>query len=98
MYVEFDTNKDGTISEEEAAKVDSIKLVADWINDKFVGISTKITSLQGIEYFPNIKKLVCRDSKIAKIDVSNNLALEVCIARKISSPPLMSADVWPWNV
>ena len=62
----FDTNKDGRISLEEAAMVEEI-----YVPDM------NIRSLQGIEYFTNLKQLRCMSNQLTSLDVSKNTALEV---------------------
>ena len=62
---QFDTDQDGTLSQEEREAVTEIK------------ISGKgCTSLQGIECFPNLKVLDCSCNEITALDVSQNLKLE----------------------
>ena len=61
----FDTDKNGTLSPEERYKVTEI-----YVSGK------KITSLKGIEFFPNLKKLYCADNNLTSLDVNQNTALE----------------------
>ena len=61
----FDLNRDGFISEEEAALVKEI--------DTYGLI---ISSLDGIQYFPNLEILNCSYKNLGTIDVSNNTALK----------------------
>ncbi|MDE7473297.1 MAG: hypothetical protein K2M68_06910, partial [Muribaculaceae bacterium] len=58
----FDTNIDGRISTEEALKVTEI----------YVGI---VESIEGVQYFPNLKILRCFGDKLSSIDVSQNTKL-----------------------
>lgn len=60
----FDTDKDGEISDEEAYEVTSI-----WCD------TMNINSLQGIEYFTSIRKLYCPGNKLTSLDVSKNSVL-----------------------
>lgn len=60
-YDNFDVNHDGKVSLEEANAV------------KYIDISSsKLTSLKGIEYFPNLIKLDCSNNQLTFLDVSNN--------------------------
>jgi hypothetical protein len=60
----FDTNKDGEISKEEALKVTRI-----WCTSK------GIKSLEGIASFKNLTVLNCSFNQLTSLDVSNNTAL-----------------------
>ena len=60
-----DKNRNGTLSQEERYAVTKID-----VNNK------NITSLKGIEFFPNLKKLVCYNNQLTSLDVSQNTALE----------------------
>ena len=60
-----DKNRNGTLSQEERYAVTEID-----VNNK------NITSLKGIEFFPNLKKLVCYNNQLTSLDVSQNTALE----------------------
>lgn len=62
----FDRNADGIISTEEAAKVTQIAFSL-----------SKVTSVEGIRYFPNLVSLVLRECPIETLDVSNNTKLEL---------------------
>ena len=60
----FDTNRDGIISDEEA------------LNVKEIGVrNMHLTSLEGIQYFPNITRLDCSENQLTSLDVSQNSAL-----------------------
>lgn len=70
MVEHFDIDKDGGISEEEAALVEEIETVTD-----------DISSLAGLEYCTNLKKLVCHGSQpglgqLSALNISRNGALE----------------------
>lgn len=69
----FDSNKDGFISYAEAEVVTYIDLNADYIKS--------VRSLKGIEYFTNLKTLVCNDNYISTLDVSKNYLLETILCR-----------------
>lgn len=61
---EFDTDKDGKLSMQEAS-------VVEVINVKGKGI----TSLKGLEYFINLKTLDCSENEISSLDISGNTSL-----------------------
>ncbi|MGI5893707.1 MAG: bacterial Ig-like domain-containing protein [Candidatus Merdivicinus sp.] len=62
----FDTNGDGILSTAEREAVDRIELGG-----------TGLTSLEGIEHFPNLLSLNCNDNLLTELDVSHNLKLEI---------------------
>lgn len=64
LVANFDTDKDGDISEDEASKVTSI-----WCENM------NISSLKGIEYFVSILKIYCPKNQIKEIDLSKNVRL-----------------------
>lgn len=68
--------KDGKISKKEALNAIEIKVKG-----------MKISSLAGIEYFTNLRKLDCSDNKIKEIDVSKNRELRTldCSINPISA-------------
>lgn len=61
----FDKDNDGFLSEEEICNVCSIDVA-----------EKEIYSLKGIEHFAYLTELVCRQTKIKELDVSNNSALK----------------------
>ena len=63
-YVSYDSNGDGILSSDE---IDNIT----WINVA----GKNITSVQGIELFPNLHTLNCNNTGIVELDVSKNPAL-----------------------
>ena len=65
----FDVNKDGFISTEEAELIKEINCT----------LLYSIKSLDGLHYFPNLEKLYCAQNGIEKIDVSKNLKLNTLI-------------------
>lgn len=67
----FDTDKDGEISDEEAYEVTSIG--CDAMN---------IKTLDGIEKMPNLETLSCIENQLTKIDVSHNNNLRGLICDK----------------
>ncbi len=62
----FDINNDDKLSLEERNVVKTIEL------------PTKLycPTMKGIEYFPNLTKLVCENNSVSSLDVSKNLKLE----------------------
>ena len=66
--VKFDQNGDGIFSEEERNAVKDILVMR--YNGK------KLTSLQGIEFFPNLEILSCAGNRLTELDVSKNTALK----------------------
>ncbi|MDE5809042.1 MAG: hypothetical protein K2H59_02015, partial [Muribaculaceae bacterium] len=60
----FDNNKDGVISEDEALKVEEINLERLGVN-----------SLKGIQFFPNLKHLDCSSNALRALDISECTAL-----------------------
>ena len=65
----IDENGDGKLSEAERNAVDTIK-VTDGYNGK------KLTSLQGIEFFPNLLYLYCDENNLNSLNVSKNKKLK----------------------
>lgn len=65
----YDQDKDGILSEAEAADIDKLDL-DNWEED-----NPKIESLQGIEYFKGLRTLNCGWNKITTIDLSKNTKL-----------------------
>ena len=65
----FDTDKDGKLSQAERDAAEVITFLGRDRSD--------CSSLKGIELFPNLKELICPDSKLTSLDVSNNTALTV---------------------
>lgn len=62
----FDVNKDGEISSEEADAIIKIECY-----------TRGISSLEGIEFFPNLEELHCSNNKLTKLDISNNTKLKI---------------------
>ncbi|MBQ6299827.1 MAG: hypothetical protein IJK79_05555 [Bacteroidales bacterium] len=61
---EFDDNRDGKISLEEASEVEQVDVYC-----------RNVESLKGIECFSNLKKLRCGWNQLTSLDVSHNTAL-----------------------
>ena len=72
----FDTNGDNTLTPAERYAVTEID----------VG-KKNISSLVGIQFFPNLEKLYCYDNQLTELDVSKNTALVYldCYGNKLTS-------------
>ena len=81
ISINFDTDNDGILSSEEIDNITSID----------VSSNSNITSVQGIEHFPNLTYLDCTRTGITSIDVSKNTKLEDL--RIFYNPGLTSLDV-----
>ena len=64
-YENFDVNKDGKVSPSEANAVNLMQIY----NKGF-------RSLQGIQYFNNLKSLDCSGNQLTSLDISRNINLE----------------------
>ena len=64
----FDYDKDGRISTEDASQIVSLEVAGE--------LAPHITSLQGIEQFPNLRELTVNHTNICILDVSRNKSLE----------------------
>lgn len=67
----FDKSGDGRLSESERNAVKEIVVNFDSLNSQ-----TKITSLAGIEYFPNLTVLECEKNSLTGLDVTKNKKLQ----------------------
>ena len=67
--IKIDQDGDGKLSDAERNAVDTIK-VTDGYNGK------KLTSLKGIEFFPNLLYLYCDENNLNSLNVSKNKKLE----------------------
>ena len=65
----FDADKDGALSEQERNSVTAI-IVSDGYQGK------KVADLTGIEYFPNLTTLHCKNNQLTALDLSNNTNLK----------------------
>ena len=76
VKAEFDTDKNGTLSQKEIDKADVIN-----VNGK------GIKNLTGIALFPGLKALYCSQNALTKLDVSKNANLEelYCFENKLKS-------------
>lgn len=66
----FGCDKDGNLSNETCKNVKSLLLQ-----------NKGLTSLQGIEYFPNLEMLECSDNALTTLDVSHNPTLRILDCR-----------------
>lgn len=64
----FDHDRDGRISADDTARVESIQIDGS--------LAPQITSLEGIEYFANLRELTVQNTNIGTLDVSRNKNLE----------------------
>lgn len=64
----YDWDHNGTLSAEEIASLESIDVD-----------QSEIKSLQGVEFFKNLKYLSCSQNQLTTLDVSHNLNLEILI-------------------
>ena len=64
----FDYDNDGRISTEDASQIVSLEIAGK--------LAPHITSLQGIEQFPNLRELTVKHTNIYTLDVSRNKSLE----------------------
>ena len=70
VMAEIGKNSGNSLSESKRNKVKEID-VYDGYNGQ------KITSLKGIEFFPNLEELLCSNNNLTSLDVSKNTALEL---------------------
>ena len=61
----FDTNNDGKLAPAERYAVKEINVASE-----------NISNLFGIQFFPNLRKLVCYSNQLTELDVSKNTVLE----------------------
>ena len=67
----FDLNKDGVLSEEEAFNVKEINVTT------FQETSEKIKTIEGVQYFKNLNMLACENNLLTNLDISKNTSLQV---------------------
>lgn len=68
----YDTDKDGKLSEEEAASINDL-----FLNGAFHVIKGEIKSLDGIEYFTGLLSLDCAHNKLTSLNLSHNLKIDM---------------------
>ncbi len=79
-----DSDNDYVLSEKECSDITSIMI------DGTVGEYTNLTSLKGIEYFPNITKLYCTLTNLSDVDITKNTKLKEV---KLYKAPIKQLDV-----
>ncbi len=85
---QFDLDKNGSLSQYECDMVESINVSSE------ADSQTKLSSLQGIEFFTELKYLNCSYNKLTKLDLSKNKYLQQlnCADNQISSWNLKNCD------
>ncbi len=81
----FDIDKDGVLSDEEANSVKEISLSFDYYD-----YYNRIEDLKGIEHFKNLESLTCNRVRIKYLDVSKNTALKSLMCY---DAPIKSLDI-----
>lgn len=83
--MEWDENSDGYLSENERNAVTAID-VGEYSVYRMEYEFPMVTTMKGIEYFPNLIELDCSNAKLEKLDVSKNKKLQVlkCYGNAIS--------------
>lgn len=71
----YDQNQDGKLSDAERKSVQVLD-VGETSEYRMELEYLPVTSLKGIEYFPNLKELDCSHSDLTRLDVSKNQKLE----------------------
>lgn len=72
VMANFDTNLDWKISKKEALAVTSIDVGNSWNTPDDI---ERIKSLEGVQYFTNLKELNCSWNQLTSLDISQNTAL-----------------------
>lgn len=75
-----DMDNDGSLTQWDAEHTYVIDIARDKSVLNFIGNSSQITSIEGIESFVNLKRLVCSGNVIPQMDLSKNVQLETFIA------------------
>ena len=75
-----DMDNDGILTQWDAEHTYVIDIGKDKSFLSHFGNSNQITSLEGIEHFVNLKRLVCSGNSIPQMDLSKNTLLETFIA------------------
>lgn len=101
----FDTDENGSLSEEEIAEVTAISINGAKGSDEDGVFLGKVSDLTGIQFFTNLERLYCSDNAISRLDVSNNLNLsrlacagnemvELVVGRNEYLVPVIMGDNW----
>jgi len=75
LVEKYDIDGDGEISIEEALEVKKLNLTGMYDSEKSNYEGLNISNLDGIEYFTNLTRLVCKCNPLTSIDVSKNKLL-----------------------
>ncbi|MBR5082514.1 MAG: hypothetical protein IKX35_08760 [Bacteroidales bacterium] len=75
-----DMDDDGVLTQWDADRTYIIDITRDKSVLKLMDGSNEVTSLDGIEHFVNLKKLVCSGNRIPQMDLSKNVQLQTLIA------------------
>ena len=75
-----DMDNDGVLTQWDAEHTYVIDIGRDRSLLKKLDNSKEVNSLEGLEYFVNLRRLVCSGNTIPQIDLSNNINLETLIA------------------
>lgn len=73
---EFDHDKDGKLNLKERQDVFTISVSGSYGQLSSWSDAETISSLQGIEYFPNLEELRCEQNELTTLDLKANKALE----------------------
>lgn len=73
-----DMDNDGVLTQWDAEHTYIIDIARDKSSSRTN--NTNITNLEGIEYFVNLKRLICSGNSIPQLDLSKNVMLETLIA------------------
>lgn len=75
-----DMDNDGNLTQWDAEHTYIIDIGKDKSLLNLIGSSNQITSIDGIEYFVNLRRLVCSGNNIPRMDLSKNTSLETLVA------------------
>ena len=75
-----DMDNDGVLTQWDAEHTYIIDIERDKSLLNFFGTSNQISSIEGIEHFVNLRKLICSGNSIPRIDLGKNTLLETFIA------------------
>lgn len=76
LVLNFDKDNDGEISLTEALTIEKLNLIGNCRKGYFTPDGLNITSLEGIEYLINLKRINCGFNKLTHIDLNRNTKLE----------------------
>ena len=83
----FDWEEDGFLSAAELSDINYIDLEWSRRGYSFTSMRDKVTTLQGLGLFPNLRYLYCENNSLSELDVSRNPLLETlwCPGNALSS-------------